>query len=195
MGSEMRLLLVPCWAGTPSSDFYPWLRAQLAAVHPRLFASVEALDMPEPQTPVVQAWVDAIVQRIGTDAALAHRTLLLGHSVGCQAVLRAVAALPQSLAVHGVLGVAGWWSVDQPWPTLVPWIETPFDHARARAAGGHIHVLVSTDDPYTADHEATRRLFVERLGAHVRVVDGARHFNRAEEPAVLQALTALAATA
>lgn len=190
----MRLLIVPRWAGTPTSDFYPWLRAQLAAQHPRLFDSVEALDMPDPQAPVVRAWVEALVQRIGTDATQASRTLLLGHSVGCQAVLRAVATLPHGVAVHGVLGVAGWWSVDRPWPTLLPWIETPFDHARARAVGGRIHVLVSTDDPYTADHEATRRLFVERLGAHVRVIDGARHFNRAEELAVLEALTALVAT-
>lgn len=189
----MRLLIIPRWAGTPTSDFYLWLRTRLTALYPRLFESIEALDMPEPQTPTVQAWVDTIVRRIGTNATQAHRTLLLGHSVGCQAVLRAVATLPKGLAVHGVLGVAGWWSVDQPWPTILPWIKTSFDHTRARAAGGRIHVLVSTDDPYTADHETTRRLFVERLGAHVRVVEGARHFNRPEEPAVLQALTTLAA--
>src|SRR5689334_6878541 len=98
----MRLLIVPRWAGTPANDFYPWLRAQLAAAHPQLFASVEALDMPEPGTPVVETWVDAIVRRIGTDATQVSRTVLLGHSVGCQAVLRAAAALPEGLHVHGV---------------------------------------------------------------------------------------------
>jgi hypothetical protein len=49
-------------------------------------------------------------------------------------------------------------------------------------------VLLGDDDPFTADHRSTRRLFEERLDAEVRVERGGKHFNRSEEPAVLGAL-------
>ena len=52
-------------------------------------------------------------------------------------------------------------------------------------------VLVSTNDPFTADAAETRRLFEERLGAEVRIHEGAKHFNASEEPAVLAAAAEL----
>lgn len=186
-----RLVIVPRWSGTPASDFYPWLRGRLLGEHPQRFASVEVLDMPQPQSPVVSAWVNAVAQAIGGDRAAAGRTVLMGHSVGCQAVLRALAELPEGGAVQAVLGVAGWFTVDRPWPTLLPWLQTPFEEARVRRAARRIRVLISDNDPFTADAAQTERLFIERLGAEVEVVSGGLHFNRTEEPNVLRALLEL----
>jgi hypothetical protein len=176
------LTIVPRWAGQADSDFYPWLLRE----RPPGFDAVRALDMPDPKQPTIGAWVSALTTTLGTTPA--PGTVLMGHSVGCQAVLRYLAALPEGRTVEGVLLVAGWWSVDKPWDSLRPWVETPMDLARARAASRRFVVLLSDNDPFTSDYEKNGRLWQERLGAEVVRVPGARHFNGAQEPSVLEAL-------
>jgi uncharacterized protein len=192
MSHALRLLIVPRWAGHASSDFYPWLTVQVCAEVPRRFGEVRALDLPEPQTPTLEGWCGGLRAALGEDPALLSRTVVLGHSVGCQAALRTLAALPPGLSIAALLCVAGWWTVDRPWDAIRPWIEAPLDLERARAAAGRIRVLLSDNDPFTADHEEGARAWQDRLGAEVLRVPGARHFNAVEEPAVLQALLSLA---
>ncbi len=181
------LTLVPRWAGRPDSDSYPWLLEQLRQ-SPGPFTSVRTLAMPEPQQPTIPAWVSTLTQALGPLPA--PGTVLLGHSVGCQALLRYLATLPPGSAVDGTLLVAGWWEVDTPWDSLRPWLESPGDLARIRAAAGRLVVLLSDNDPFTSDFARNRALWKERLGAQVVLVPGARHFNAAQEPAVLDALRA-----
>lgn len=183
-----RLLVVPRWSGHEDSDYYPWLRQRL--VEAGFAGELVGAPLLPPSAPDLAATVAAVHERLGT-AEQAERTLVLGHSVGAQAVMRAVAELPEGSSVGAVLLVAGWWDVDRPWPTIVPWIETPFAWDRTRAAARRCVVLLSTNDPFTADATRTRRLFEERLGADVRVHEGAKHFNASEEPAVLAAASEL----
>lgn len=179
-----RLLLVPRWSGHEDSDCYPWLRRRL--VESGFRGELTTAPLVPPEAPELATTVAAVRERLGT-ADQAARTLVLGHSVGAQAAMRAVAELPPGTHVGAVLLLAGWWDVDRPWPTIVPWIETPFAWARTREAARRRVVLVSTNDPFTADAGLTRRLFEERIDAEVRVLEGAKHFNASEEPAVLDA--------
>jgi uncharacterized protein len=183
-----RLLLVPRWSGHPDSDCYPWLRRRL--VESGFRGELAAVPLAPPDAPDLAATVAAVREGLGP-ADRAERTLVLGHSVGAQAAMRAVAELPEGTHVGALLLLAGWWDVDRPWPTIVPWIETPFAWDRTREAARRCVVLVSTNDPFTADAARTRRLFEERLGADVRVHAGAKHFNASEEPAVLEAAAEL----
>jgi uncharacterized protein len=184
-----RVLLVPRWAGSPDSDCYPWLFSSLEA---RFGSRLEAraLAMPEPATPRIDTWPAALMAELGSDLDALARTVLVGHSVGCQAILRALAALPGEGGVGGVLLVAPWFAVDKPWPSLLPWLERDFDAARARGRAGWMDALVSDNDPFTAGFESTKAACSTLLGARVTVVPGAKHFNAAEEPVVLAALVA-----
>lgn len=186
---QRRLLIIPRWSGRAGSDFYPWLTEQLAALPDRPFAPVIVPDLPEPDAPRLDTWPPAIAAALGTDPAELARTVVLAHSVGCQATLHAVAALPAKIS--GMLAVAGWWTVDRPWPTIVPWLEATPDLARARANLGALRVLLSDDDPFTADHAANAAVWRERLGADVQLVPGAKHFNVPASPPVLAALRTL----
>lgn len=183
-----RVIVVPRWGATPHDDWYPWLRRALGAR-----ADVAVCDLPEPDEPVIRRWVPHVAAAVGREPAALARTVLVGHSVGCQALLHVLGGL--GAPVRGTLCVAGWWRVDAPWPSLQPWLRAAEGHdlAAVRAAAGRLAVLLSDNDPFTADAEANARLWTERLGARVRVVPGAEHFNHAEAPAVLETLERLLA--
>ncbi len=53
-------------------------------------------------------------------------------------------------------------------------------------AAGRVVALVSDNDPFTRDWEANADAWEKRLGAEVVVEPGAGHFERAEEPRVLE---------
>lgn len=183
-----RVVVMPRWGGTAESDWYPWLRERLAG----WAGAVDVLDLPDRGAPVIERCVEVIEAAV-PDATLGS-TLLVGHSVGCQAMLRFLARRPAGVVAGGTLCVAGWWTVDAPWPTIVPWIETPLAVERVRRAAGGVVVVLSDDDPFTADHEMNAGLWVARLGAVVQRVAGGRHFNGAVEPAVLDALAVYGVT-
>ena len=186
-----RLIIVPRWSGRARSDFYPWLQGELAALPDAPFTEVIVPELPDPDAPRLDTWPPAIVAALGTDRELLARTVVLAHSVGCQATLHALAALPDGVHIAGMLAVAGWWQVDRPWPAIVPWQSELPDLARVRAAIGSLLVLLSDDDPFTADHVGNAAMWQERLGATVQQVPGAKHFNVPNSPPVLAALRTL----
>jgi uncharacterized protein len=173
------VLIVPRWGGSPEHDFYPWLEAQLAARG----VATEYVTLDNP--PTITAALASLVPRL---ERAADDSIVLGHSVGVQAAMRALASANRARPLAGLVAVAGWFGVDRPWAEIVPWIETKFEHVRVPHAVRTIRVLISNDDPFTADAGTTRRLFEERLGADVEVVPGNAHFNAPEQPAVLRAL-------
>lgn len=187
-----RLVIVPRWGGNSGSDWYPWISALLQSQPSRPFDPVLVADLPDPAAPRVDTWPRAIAELLGDDPSALASTFVIGHSVGCQALLHAIAALPPGTRLAGMLAVAGWWRVDRPWPAIVPWQEQIPDLARVRAALPAITLLLSDDDPFTADHALNASTWRERLGARCVLVPGARHFNGAQEPAVLDALIAAA---
>jgi hypothetical protein len=185
-----RIVSIPRWSGTADSDFYPWLREQLGRE-----IEIETVPLlPAPNAPEVAATVDAAVRILGADPEVLGRTLVIGHSVGVQVAMRALASLPEGTRVQALVGVAGWWSVDQPWASLLPWQE-PFAFEGVRSRCVEARILISDDDPFTAGFETTARLFAERIGAEVGVVRGAKHFNGATAPAVLEVVRAALARA
>lgn len=181
-----RVILIPRLRGRGDSDFYPWLARRLGELGWR--GDVETAPLRPPDAPEMAATIAGVRGRLGAPGRAA-RTVLVGHSVGGQAAMRALAEPGPPVA--GLLLVAGWWNLDRPGPALMPWLETPFDWQRTRERAARRVVLLSTDDPYTADAARTRRLFEDRLAAEVRIHDRAGHFNRSEEPEVLAALAAM----
>jgi predicted alpha/beta hydrolase family esterase len=182
-------VIVPRWGGGPGSDFYPWLMA--SPVVAAVFDEVVACELPEPGTPRIDTWPPEVLAVLGSDPTALAGTFVLGHSVGCQATLHALARLPVGMKIAAMLAVAGWWTVDRPWPTILPWQDELPDLGRVRAAAPKISVLLSDNDPFTAAHAGNAALWRERLAAEVTLVPEAKHFNELQEPAVVTALLQL----
>lgn len=181
-----RLLLLPRLGGDATSDFYPWLSTQL-----RGQAELTVIPAPDPHQPSVSAWPARIAAAIGSDLRVAQRTFLLGHSVGCLAALHALTRLDPGARAGGALLVAGFFSLPRQDPVLQPWVDTPLNLSAARDGARRFTALVSTDDPFSPEAAGRRQVWVDRLGASVRVEPGAGHFRRPWEPAVLDAARAL----
>jgi uncharacterized protein len=180
----MRVVLMPRWSGTASSDWYPWLAQKLDI-------PVAVAELDRPDAPTIDGCVASLRAAIGPDPS---KVVLVGHSVSCLAITHLLAASPPRSVPAAVL-VAAWWTVDEPWATIRPWIDTPVATERARLAIDRTYVLLSDNDPFTTNAAETASLWSERLGANVRHSPGGAHFNAAEEPAVLDLIAEAIATA
>ena len=176
------ILLIGRWGTRPARDWYPWFRSAADAI-----GAIHIPEMPDPDNPTPAAWIEAVRQHMAEIPA-ATGVLLIGHSVGCQAIVRALAAQKPTRPLLGAIFVAGWWSVGQPWPALEPWCASDYDFGSVREILPRSILLVSTNDPFNPDYEENGALWTQRLGSEVRVVPGAGHFNAPQQPAVLEAV-------
>ena len=184
----LRVLIVPRWGGIAEDDWYPWLIGEVGDAFPDVETVVAP--MPDPSNPTIAGWVPAIAAAVGDQPARLTRTVLVGHSVGCQAALRFLDGLADGTAVAAFVAVAGWWTVDEPWDTLMPWIETPVDLERVRARAGRVTLVLSDNDPFTSDHVKNAEAWSGRVGATVEMAPGRAHMNDRQEPEVLSAILA-----
>jgi predicted alpha/beta hydrolase family esterase len=184
---DYRVVIAPRWGADTGSDWYPWLLREIRANSH--FESAEVVAWPDPDRIDIPGAVEAIHQVVGPQPEAIGRTLLIGHGVGAQAHLRYLASLEKDVVVPGLLCVAGWWSrepIDP--PELAPWIEEPIGLARVRQACHKVVVLLSDDDPHTADQVANRRIWEDKLDARVFMHAAVGHFTAPESPTILQTL-------
>jgi hypothetical protein len=77
----MHAILVHGWKGWPENAWFPWLQKELEARG----WTTKALKMPDPLLPRRDAWVGTIIGAIRDP-----ETVLVGHSLGCPAILWAL---------------------------------------------------------------------------------------------------------
>ena len=121
-----RCFIIHGWDGSPEEDWYPWLKQELE----KKGFQVTVPAMPETNAPKIETWVTHLVRAVGQ---VDENTFLVGHSIGCQTILRYLEQLPMGQRVGGVVLVAGWvhrLNGDLSPEELIiakPWIETPLD--------------------------------------------------------------------
>ncbi len=76
----MRIVLVHGYKSSPQAAFWPWLKDELT----RRGHEVMAPELPNPEEPVCQEWVDAINASIRD---VHGDTVFIAHSLGCVALL------------------------------------------------------------------------------------------------------------
>lgn len=137
--SHTRVFIVHGYTASPHSHWFPWLKEKLETRD----IQVEVLTMPDPHRPEPAAW-DAAMDSLVRDHD--ERTFLLGHSLGCIAILRQLSRLPASRRVGGILLVSGF---DQPLhtlPELDPFMQPGYDPAHIMALAPQRVVVASRDD-------------------------------------------------
>lgn len=184
LAEQKEVFIVPRWAGAPHDDWYPWLSEQLHAVAAEdgFDYQIHTLAMPAWDLPVIERAV-SYLQEVLPAHKLSSNVYLVGHSVGCLAILHYLATIakanPNAPQIGGVLCVAGWFSVDSPWQEVLNWMDAPIEYEAARRLipQDKLIVLLSDDDPYTSGYQDNERLWVERLHSQVSILPGRQHFS------------------
>ena len=75
-----RIFLIHGWGGSPENDWFPWARETLKDRF-----EVFVPKMPETEHPKIEPWVDTLSRAVGE---LRESDIFVGHSIGCQTILR-----------------------------------------------------------------------------------------------------------
>ncbi|WP_324673370.1 RBBP9/YdeN family alpha/beta hydrolase [Hymenobacter sp. GOD-10R] len=200
MSTSKQIYVVPRWGGSPTDDWYPWLKQELEAASSddQFDYQVHLLDMPSWDIPVIERAVSYLNEVLPAEK-LNQDVFLIGHSVSCLAILHYLAQASEQHAstppqIGGVVCVAGWFSVDSPWQEVLNWMYAPIDFEAARRLipQDKLVVLLSDDDPYTSEYQENEKLWVERLQSRVNILAGRQHFSSQLDSDVLYAIRELA---
>lgn len=165
------VVIVHGWGGDSESDWVPWLKEHL---EDRGIAVV-APDMPNTNTPKIEEWVPFL----GEAVKEANSNLFfVGHSIGCQTILRYLETLPEGTRVGGAVFVAGWMTLtgleENEKLVAAPWETTPIDWQKVASHSESFVAIYSDNDPYVPESNA--QIFKEKLNAKLIMESGRGHF-------------------
>ncbi len=178
------VVIVHGWGDDSESGWIPWLASELRQKGIETIAP----DMPNTETPKIGEWVPFLAGQIKNSGS---DLFLVGHSIGCQAILRYLETLPEGSRIGGTVLVAGWTTLaglsDGEKAVAEPWENTPIDWQKVSARAGSFICIYSDNDPYVP--EANAQLLREKLNARLVLDSGQGHFS--EENDVTQLPVAL----
>ncbi|HVW22839.1 MAG TPA: alpha/beta fold hydrolase [Opitutaceae bacterium] len=175
-----RAFIIHGYQGYPGEAWQPWLKAELEQ---RGWA-VWLPAMPRPDHPVMAEWIGLLAALVGEPD---EQTVLVGHSLGVQVVLRYLEQLAgRGRAVGKIVLIAGAFPAGMSAEeadrrtggdaALRPWLTLGVDGEKVNRAAGRITVILSDNDPIIPYAQA-RDSFARNLRCEILVEPGKGHFN------------------
>lgn len=180
--------------GKPDNHWFPWLSLELKArgfevnapqmpVGTRIYAEKERRWT---QMPKVKEWLSFLKEYVGTPN---KNTYFVGHSLGCIAIARYLAALSAKAKVGGCVFVAGF-SGRLEIPEISEFYSLPFNLEKAKLHCDKFVTIFSDNDPYVPIERSIE--FAKQLGAKTILERGKGHFTtRDNVTALLSVLNVL----
>jgi uncharacterized protein len=179
---QKRVFIIHGWGGKPKGEFRPWLRSELE----KRGYIVEVPEMPNTDNPKIEEWIGHMQAVIKNPD---ENTVIVGHSLGGQAVLRYLSELPEEIQIKKAILVA---------PVVEEitnrdfdeedsgalWLKTPFDMERAKKAAKEIVGFFSDDDKWIP--LSSEKILREKFGARTIVEHNMGHYNIKEAPQILE---------
>ena len=160
-----RFFIIHGWDGHPNECWFPWLKKELENKNFKVFIP----QMPNPEAPEIKSWISSLEKVVKNPD---KETYFVGHSIGCQAILRYLEKLPQDIKFGGVVFVAGWINLK---PTIAeeegsseiakPWLETSIAWNKVLQHTNKFTAIFSDNDPYV--YVSDSEIFKEKLNAKV----------------------------
>lgn len=173
-----RLFIIHGWEGFPDEGWFPWLKKECES---RGF-EVQVPAMPDSEHPKIEAWIPKIIEIVGKADENTH---FVGHSMGCQAIMRFVEQLPEGQQIGNIVLVAGFFTLteesyeDEEGREIArPWLEIPIDTNKVVKNSKKIIGIFSDNDPFV-DLKNTE-MFKQKLKAKIIVENNKKHFSGSE---------------
>ena len=170
----MRVFIVHGWGGSPEGDWIPLLAGQLKSKGYEVITP----EMPDADNPKITSWVNKLKVVVGK---LENSDILIGHSIGCQTILRFLETLDNGKKAAKVVFVAPWMklanlSSDDEWEIAKPWLETPIDFSNIKNKAKSFVALFSDNDEWVPLEENVK-IFREKLNSKVVILKNKGHFD------------------
>jgi len=167
-----RVFIIHSWGGSPNDPLLRWLKLELE----KNGFEVTVPKMPNSEKPKIETWLlklNEIIKEPDKD------TILVGHSIGCQTILRYLEKLHPTLRVGGVVFIAPWLTLsslesDEEWQIADPWLNTPIRETDVIKHIPKITAIFSDNDPYVPIENI--EMFKKKFGAEVIVEHEKGHF-------------------
>ncbi|MDP4012618.1 MAG: DUF1749 domain-containing protein [Candidatus Nanoarchaeia archaeon] len=173
-----RVIIVHGWGGHPDEGWFPWLKEELES---KSF-NINIPEMPNKEKPEINAWVSKLSEIVGEPD---EETYFLGHSIGCQTIMRYLASLPKDSKVGGAVFVAGFFNLavtdmdKEEHEIAKPWLEIPIDMKKLKKICPKTIAIFSDNDPEVPLED--KEIFKEKLGSKIIVEHNRGHFTGGDD--------------
>ena len=185
-----RVFIIHGWDGYPEEGCFPWLKKELEN---RGFAVYNPA-MPEPLKPKIDVWVSFLKEQIG---APDEDTILFGHSIGAQTILRYLETLNDNKKIGGAVFLAGWvhltdeaFEIEEDSQIAEPWLKTPLSWDKIKSRANKFVAIFSDNDMIVPFSDS--EIFKEKLNAKIIIEHQKGHFSGSdgitELPSALSAI-------
>lgn len=172
-----RVFIVHGWDGSPQNDWMPWAKKTFE----KKGFNVHVPAMPDSPNPKIETWVPFLAKKVGEPDG---NTILIGHSIGAQTILRYLETLPEKKKIDKVIFIAGWQTLT---PEATPtkedieiartWVETPINFEYVKGKANSFICVFSDNDP-DVPYEENAKIYKEKLKAKIILVKNKGHFSQ-----------------
>ncbi len=177
---KTRLFAVHGWGGNPESDWFLWLNAEMS----KLGYDVLVPEMPDTTNPKIDSWVNKLATAVG---GIRQSDIFIGHSIGCQTILRFINSTDENQVIDKVILIAPWWYLtlegDEEKIKSAPWLKTDLDFEKIRSRIKKI-VCVFSDNDSVVPLNLNINFFKEKLNAEVIIEKNMGHFSGDDSPKI-----------
>ncbi|MDP2672221.1 MAG: alpha/beta fold hydrolase [Nanoarchaeota archaeon] len=183
MKNQKKVYLIHGWGGSSKSEpWFDWLKKEI----PKKDFQIEIFDMPDTDNPKIEKWVKYLEENIKD---VDEQTYFIGHSIGCQTILRYLEKLHKHKRIAGCVFVAPWFELINLEPEEVkiahPWINSRIDFERVLDHCNKFLAIFSKNDPCVNVDEAVK--FKKNLDAKIIMKKNEEHFNETKKiPEILE---------
>lgn len=173
-----KVFLIHGWAGSPNEPLHKWIKEKLE----EKVYQVTIPEMPNSETPTIESWLGKLTE-IAKD--INEETIFIGHSIGCQAILRFLEKLPENVKIGKCILIAPWMHLDEKTieeegeeavKIAKPWIETPIDFEKVKTHCDKFTCIFSDNDQYVPLSDMG--IFKQKLGAETILLNNKGHFDQ-----------------
>lgn len=175
MSTQKRVFIIHGWGGYPEEGIFPCLKKELENRGFTVFIPL----MPDPIRPQIDTWVSFLKQQVG---APDKNTILFGHSIGAQTILRYLESLNENERIGGAVFLAGWthltdaaYETDEDVIIANPWLQTPLNWSKIKSSSDKFTAIFSDDDPLVPTSDA--KVFEDNLNAQIIIEHERGHFS------------------
>lgn len=157
-----RVFIIHGWGSNPKEDWFSWLKKELEQKGFEVFVP----EMPNTDKPKIEEWVPFLTDLVGKPD---ENTYFIGHSIGCQTIMRYLEKL-DNIKAGGIVFVAGWFNLinletDEEKEIASSWLKTPINLEKIKNNSKKIIAIFSDNDPVVPLSDSD--IFKKELGAKI----------------------------